>query len=55
MNKLSKFEVNTKRTNFKLFRTERVCRLQFVGKGEIASYDNFSFSHSVFKTCTADT
>ena len=26
-----------------------------VGKGEIAHYKQFSFSHSIFKTSTADT
>ena len=52
-------------TNFRLFQIETLCRQQFginengrwfskrlentVGKGEIACYEQFSFSHSVFK------
>ena len=56
---------NYQMTNFRLFQTERFCRQQFqidengrklsrpventVGKGEIARYQQFLFSHSVFK------
>ena len=52
--------------NFRLFQTERVCRQQFqfdengrklakrventAGKGEIARYEQFLLSHSVFKS-----
>ena len=56
-------------TNFRHFKTERICRRQFpnlmkmaepventVGKGEIARYEQFLlFPRCFLKTCTADT